>query len=96
MISDLRQDVQLRNRVSQIDYQQIVLLITSRYFTLIVSVTYHEGNVIDFNVVQRPSSEEFDFRHRFSHPWIYISSTHSRDKHQSINHHLTVLSLPGR
>ena len=74
------------------DYQQIVRLITSRYFTLMIAVTYHEGNVIDFNVVQRPSSEEFDFRHRFSHPWIYVSFTVTGDKHQSINHHLTALS----
>jgi hypothetical protein len=93
IIIDLPQDMLLRNRVSPIDNQQIVRLITSLYFTLMISETYHEGNVIDFNVVQRPSSEEFDFRHRFSHPWIYVSSTGRGDKNQSINHHLTALPL---
>lgn len=30
--------------------------------------TYHEGDVIDLDVVKRPLSEEFDFSSRFSHP----------------------------
>ena len=65
--------VLLRNWVSQIDCQQVVRLITLCHFTPTIAQTYHKGNVIDFDVVQRPSSEEFDFRHRFSHPWIYVS-----------------------
>ena len=46
--------------------------LTFRDILQIYKQTYHKGNVIDFDVVQRPLAKELDFSCRFSHPWFYV------------------------